>query len=199
MIAIAPMVEGYGEVESIRILIDRIWTSLGSEGWPQLLTPIRQPKSKLVQAEHLGKPVELAALKLKETGAAVRLILLLLDADDDCPGELGPELLGIMKAARSDLEVACCVANPEYETWFAASADTMAESLDLGGEAAPDSPEDLRLGKRWIARRIATGRYRETVDQPRLTARIDVDTCRRRSSSFDKLCREIERVARGNA
>jgi hypothetical protein len=35
--------------------------------------------------------------------------------------------------------------------------------------------------------------YAETVDQPRLTAAMDLQMCRERSKSFDKLCRELEK------
>ena len=42
----------------------------------------------------------------------------------------------------------------------------------------------------WVADRFK-GHYSETVDQPALTAKMDLDLCRERSPSFDKLCREL--------
>jgi Domain of unknown function (DUF4276) len=196
MIAFAPIVEGYGEVESIRLLIERVWRSLDCRGWPQVLHPIRQPKGRLVQAEHLERAVTLAALKLRGKGASRSVILLLLDADEDCPGQLGPRLLEVMRSVRPDFPSICCIVNVEYETWFVASAGSMGDLLDLGEVELPAEPEQSRLGKAWIAQRFAMGRYRETVDQPRLTARIDASSCRERSPSFDKLCRDIERIVR---
>jgi len=37
------------------------------------------------------------------------------------------------------------------------------------------------------------GRYAETIDQVRLTTAMDLNLCRSRSKSFDKLCRELEK------
>jgi predicted ATPase len=36
-------------------------------------------------------------------------------------------------------------------------------------------------------------KYSETIDQPAMTADMDLSLCRRRSPSFDKLCRELEK------
>ena len=66
MITVAPIVEGYGEVESLRILIERVWPTLGRSDWPTVLQPIRQPKGKLLQPKELERATNLAALKLGE-------------------------------------------------------------------------------------------------------------------------------------
>jgi len=82
-----------------------------------------------------------------------------------------------------------------FETWFAASASSMAGVNGLPSDlAVPDDPEGNRLGKSWIKDHYPRGRkYSETVDQPRFTAKIDLAGCRDRSPSFDKLCRELEK------
>lgn len=59
----------------------------------------------------------------------------------------------------------------------------------------PD-PKDLarqRCRKAWIEKRIKAPKYSETVDQPAMTAAMDLKLCRSRSPSFDKLCRELEK------
>lgn len=43
---------------------------------------------------------------------------------------------------------------------------------------------------------IRAARYSETADQPKLTHSMDLMMTRDRSPSFDKLCREIESLAR---
>jgi len=144
MITVAPIVEGYGEVESLRILIERVWPTLGRSDWPTVLQPIRQPKGKLLQPKELERATNLAALKLGGPPFGDKMILLIIDADDDCAAELGPSLLAQMAASRSDCVSACCIAVVEYETWFAASAESMTDLLDLGEAGAPGDPHVAR-------------------------------------------------------
>jgi hypothetical protein len=61
----------------------------------------------------------------------------------------------------------------------------------------PADPEQQRCGKGWIEHRFKGPKYSETVDQPRLTAAMDLHLCRQHSPSFDKLCRELEACMRG--
>lgn len=56
----------------------------------------------------------------------------------------------------------------------------------------PQDPESQRLGKGWIERRFKGVKYSERVDQPKMTAKLDLNMCRDNSPSFDKLCRELE-------
>jgi len=151
LISFAPIVEGHGEVESVRILIHRIWPTLNRSDWPQVLPPIRIPKGRLVQAEHLQRAVSLAAGKLRGSSTSLGVVTLFVDADQDCPGVLGPNLDRIMADARPDVARICCVVNIEYETWLVASAGSMSKLLNLEGEKIPENPEDARLGKSWIA------------------------------------------------
>ncbi|MCP3959324.1 MAG: DUF4276 family protein [bacterium] len=188
---IAPIVEGHGEQAAVRVLLTRIWNELLGGEHLDVLRPIRLPRSKLVQEKELGKAIDLAMLKLR---AAVPegmpgMILVLLDADEDKPCLLGPKLLGYALETRQDADVACVIANVEYETWFVAAAESLNQYLDIGD--IPDAPEDLRCRKGWIQKRFRGPKYSETVDQPALTAALDLALCRRRSPSFDKLCREL--------
>ena len=122
-----------------------------------------------------------------------KLILILLDADDDLPCELGPKVLQLAYSARSDHNISCVIANVEYETWFVAAADSLSQFLSLKeGESAPTDPESDRCGKGWIKTRFQGIKYSKTVDQPKLTAHMDLSMCRRRCPSFDKLCRDLE-------
>jgi hypothetical protein len=135
-----------------------------------------------------------AALKLAEVPDRP-LILILIDAEDDCQthGPLGPALLSRARAARGDIDVACVIANVMYETWFVAAAESLHEYLMLRpGEQVPPNPDAARLGKGWIKQRIRGGKYSETADQAALTSAMDLALCRTRSHSFDKLCRELE-------
>jgi hypothetical protein len=124
------------------------------------------------------------------------LVLILINAETSCPKAVAPSLFGWAKKARSDADIACVLPNPMFETWFAASAASLAGVNDLPEDLpVPDDPEGDCIGKSWVKSqlRIKSSRraYKETVDQPRFAARIDLTACRQNSASFDKLCREL--------
>jgi hypothetical protein len=138
----------------------------------------------------------LASAKLNDSRPPARheLILILFDADKECPRDIGPSTTALATTARKDKNIACVVANVEFETWFVAGAESLVEFLDLSRDADPPSdPETARHGKGWVEKRFKGVKYSETVDQPKLTAKLDLQLTRRRSPSFDKLCREVER------
>lgn len=160
----------------------------------EVLKPVRTSKLKLIQSAELARTVDLAVriLKTKPSVGDPELILILLDADHDLPCLLGPKLLDMARAGRSDIDIACVVVNVEYETWFIASAQSLGNYLDLSrDDHLPDDPENRRLGKAWIKRRFR--KYSETADQPAMTRVMDLAQCRLRSPSFDKLCRDLQR------
>lgn len=195
-LTVVPIVEGHGEVPSVRILLQRIWYELLQGEFIEVLQPIRQPRDRLTSNKEgaLEKALNLAAGKLRARSGLQQptLILILLDANTDVPCALAPSLLQTANDCRADQDIACVLPNVEYETWFVAAAASLGEHLDLSKDRAlPETPEDLRLGKAWIQQRFK-GRYSETVDQPKLTARMDLYGCRTQSPSFDKLCRELE-------
>ncbi len=192
---IVPIVEGHGETESIRILLTRIWIELFGNDAIDILRPIRHPSSRLTKVEYLRKAIELAARKLanEPDHEGQDLILILVDADDALPCQLGPELLTWAIETRGDIPIACVLPNKEFETWFVGSAHTLDEFLTIDERGIPDDPEVSRSGKAWIENRFSRGKYSSSIDQPRLTARIDLEACRDRCKSFDKLCRELER------
>lgn len=185
---IAPIVEGQGEVEAVPLLLRRLWSEMLGASGLEVLKPVRQPRLRLVQAEHLMRAVALALLKLGNDGG---LVLLLIDHDPalEPPCELAPALTRIVRRERSDADFACVLANPEYETWFAAAADSLVAAADLPG--LPSDVEAARMKKAWVRQHLRPT-YSPTVDQPALTGRMDLRLCRRRSPSFDKLCRELE-------
>jgi hypothetical protein len=190
---IAPIVEGHGENAAIRILLSRTWELLGGESI-DILRPIRHKRGQLAKQDKLSNAVQLAALKL--AGAAVNpmpsLIFVLVDADEDLPCELAPKLSAWAKAARSDVDVSCVVANIQYETWFVAAAESLQKYLELPADVSiPENPEQQRRGKHWIERYFRGVKYSETQDQPSMTAAMDLSLCQKRSPSFDKLCREL--------
>jgi hypothetical protein len=195
-IIIAPIVEGHGEDQAVRNLLQRVWTEVLGGEHAEIIKAIRVKRYSIVREEDLARAVDLACLKLDAAHnefADRLLILILLDADSDLPCVLGPELEAIAKRHRGDVDVTCVIANIAYETWFVASAESLAQHLNLNDVVIPADPEEDRAGKGWIKSHFADGKYSETVDQPRLTAQMDLIKCRDRSKSFDKLCRELSK------
>jgi hypothetical protein len=198
---VAPIVEGHGEVQAVRILLARIWCELLGGEHVDVLKPIRIPRSKLVQAAELQRAVSLAWSKLEGgvVAADPKMVLILLDADRDPACVLGPTLLLDARADRADADIACVLPNVEYETWFVAAAESLGGYFRMAPEeGVPENPERDHLGKGWVKGHFRGAKYSETLDQPRMTAAMDLGLCRRRSPSFAKLCRELERRL-GNA
>ena len=195
---VAAIVEGHGEVQAFPILLRRIWIEfLGGEYIDILTPPIRQPRDKLAKNKNdtLTRALQLAASKLKNSRSDLpdpELILVLIDADDDLPCVLGPEMLAFAESSRGDFVVSCVVANVDFETWFIASATSLSDFLD-DVASAPADPEASRVGKGWIKRKFKGPKYSETIDQAKMAARMDLARCRDRSKSFDKLYRELEK------
>jgi hypothetical protein len=201
-VVVCPIVEGHGEYNSARPLIQRIWAEVVGGSHAEVLRPIRVSRGKLVIDEELHKATELAVGKLVDHHLTdvPKLVLLLIDGEGEPACILGPRLLGIVRgSARSGVECTCVIANKMYETWFAAAAASLDSFLDLSGDPElPSDPERDGLGKAWIKQRIRAAKYSETVDQPAMTSVMDLRTCRQRSPSFDKLCRELERLHLGS-
>lgn len=136
-LTIASIVEGYGEVPALPKLLHRIAAELGV---PNLITstPMRIPRGKIMIAGGIERAVAAEALRVSEKGG----VLVLLDADDDCPAEYGPLLLARAKAARPDKQVSVVLANREFEAWFLAAAPSLAGQFGFPAEfPRPQSPK----------------------------------------------------------
>ena len=90
------IVEGFGEVEAVPLLVRRWFESRGLTA-PELPRPIRVPKNRLLAKGELERTVEQAARRAGPDGA----LLVLVDADDDCAAELGQSLRERATAAPS--------------------------------------------------------------------------------------------------
>ena len=198
-VVVAPIVEGDGEVPSLPILIRRIGQAYCPEILFDVLKPIRMPSSSLLKVDDpcLMRAVGIAQKKLTEhcESSVRKYVLILLDADGGCAAKLGPELKLRASEIASHLSIACVIAVDEYETWFVAAAESLTDYLDFEPGQVPSDPESRGAKKKWIEDRFRRGKYKETVDQPKFSAAMDLRLCRSRSPSFDKLCREIERMA----
>lgn len=189
---IYPIVEGHGEVAAVPILLRRIAAELLERQDVEVLRPHRLQRGRIVAAaQDLQKALQLARLKV--AGADKGIVLVLLDADDDCPADLAPALL--KKIRQPGFEASVVVAKREFEAWFLAAARSLRghpRVLDMA--EAPDGPESIRGAKEYLKSKILNEPvYSETVDQPSLVACLDLSEARA-SPSFDKLCRDMARL-----
>ena len=197
---LACIVEGHGDVASLPLLVRRIAEDSGHYN-VDVPTPIRCHKSKIVRPsetihkDELERAIKLAIYKLPspEHGA----VLILLDADDDCPAEIGPEIVRIAHEIRPDICAKVVIAKREYEAWFIAAMESLRGYRGIRADAiAPRDPESIADPKGYLNRYMPEGkRYSETLDQPALTSVFSFAQAER-CDSFRKLRRDLEEILR---
>lgn len=183
---IASIVEGEGEVAAVPVLLRRLGLERTLPVVVEAPEPVRVQRSKVVKAGELERAVELATYDL---GGEPGGVLVLLDAEDDCPADLGPSLLERARIARPDVPARVVLARYEYEAWFLAAAPSLAGRRRLRAHVeAPENPEAVRGAKEWLRRH---GSYRETLDQAALTAVMSLEQAAA-APSFQKLKRDFD-------
>lgn len=192
MTTIVCIVEGDGEVTAVPVLLRRIAESLGSYD-VVLPRPIRVHRDRFIRRDdEFSRTIQLAAAKAQ--GGAV---LVIVDADDDCPVALAADLSQRARAVREDLPIAVVIAQREFESWFLAAAPSLEGRRGLSGDLHPPPDCDaVRDAKGWLSRRIAGGRYHEVTDQPALSAVFDLVQAQLHSRSFRKLYKECAAILR---
>jgi len=118
---VAPIVEGHGEVQAIPILLQRVLSELGGNALLHINPALRvKAGSFLRDHDYFARYIELAARKAKANNGGS--VLILLDSEDECPAQLGPELSQRATSVRDDVPIVVALAYREYETWFLAAA-----------------------------------------------------------------------------
>lgn len=188
---VASVVEGHGEVESVRIILRRLAQEAGDYDltFPQ---PVRMPKGKIVKEGGIERAVELALTR----GPDVIGVVVLIDADDHCAATEGPSLLErVVRTTRNRVRCSVVIAVRELEAWFCGSAASLMGSGYLRPTAVPPlNPETIRDAKGWISDNKSSGTYVSTIDQPRLAAVFSLHDAEAQCSSFAKLRRDFVRV-----
>lgn len=184
------IIEGHGDSQAVPVLVRRIQQALRPDIQLNVVSPIRVPRHKIVKPYELERAVELAARQ----STPPRAILILVDADDDAPCTLGPELLQRAKAARSDVPIGVVLAKREFETWFLAAIESLSGRRGLPMDLQPIADVESISDAKGKLKSLAHGSlvYSPIPDQPALAATFDMNLARRRSDSFDKCWREME-------
>ena len=188
MPSIASIVEGDGDVAAVPGLLRRI---LGKRFGRY---DIQASKAKPAN----GKPNLLKKFEQFLRYAIIDscdAILVIVDADEQCPVEQAGKLAARAAALNLAVPVAIVYAKSEYETWFISNltdctGETIRDRLGISDtEHAPDNVEDIRGAKGWLNERMPGDRaYKETEDQGPLTYHIDLDLTHGKSRSFRRLC-----------
>ncbi len=188
---VAAIVEGDGEVVALPVLLRRMAAWRTPTAFADLLPPIRVRRDRFLNREdEFRRYLLLAAAKCGDQG----WILILLDADDDCPAESAIQMLERARACVPHRRVSVVLAKTEYEAWFIAAAQSLHGQrgfmFDPADAVDAEAPRDA---KGWIRARMTGGTYGETTDQPAFSARMDLQQAFDRSRSFRKLCGEWDR------
>ena len=176
---IVPIVEGRGDVKAVPILLRRVL----HERMGKYHVVIKKPKLAKGRPGLSTRFEEFLGHAKKTRGCAG--ILVLLDSDKDCPRELAAELALRARDSGVGIPIAVVCAKPEYENWFLASYE------DFTGDA-----EEFGGAKTWLTtHRIQPGMaYKETFDQPRFSATMDIEAVFLASRSFRRLCSALKEL-----
>ena len=189
-VAVAAIVEGHAEVESVPLLLRRIFAQLEKSDI-QVARPFRVKRNRVVKPGELERAIN----QTLRDRAGVSGVMVLIDSGDDCPAELGPELLDRARKV-AQLPVAVVLANREFECWFLGSKESLRGVSGIQENATtPLNPENIRGAKEHLTRNMTRGRrYLEVDDQATFADKFDLNEARRCCASFDKCFREAERL-----
>lgn len=182
------IVEGQGDEEALPVLARKLLHERNS--YPVIATH-RVKRNKVVKPGELEKAVEFASLSPDCSG-----ILVVLDADEDCPATTGPTLAARAIAAATHKTVGLVLANTEFEAWAVAGIEGLRGRRGVELDAACNGDPDAIPSPKGALERMMNGRsYLETDDQAAFAQLLDHSLARTRSRSFRKFERELLRVA----
>ncbi len=193
MMSVIAIVEGHGEVQALPVLLRRLQNWRAPQVSTHVLPPIRVHRDRFLnRSGEFDRVLALAAAKCGDDG----WILIPLDADDDCPAELGKDVLARAQERVPHRRVSVVLANREYEAWFIAAAASLNGHRGFATNADDDvaDAEGPRDAKGWMRARMSSGVYGETTDQAAFSATMDLQQAFDRSRSFRKLCKEWQRA-----
>ncbi|MGD1277530.1 MAG: DUF4276 family protein [Tepidisphaeraceae bacterium] len=190
---IQPIVEGHGEVAAVPVLVRRLRDEAGTFDL-DVNRPIRRKRSEFVNEQAVRKAVRLALLQ-----ADCAAILMIFDADDDCPKDLAPKVEAWAKAEAGTVPCALVMANREYEAWFLATVESLRGQSGVRNDATSHpEPESPRDAKGELEQRMHVGlSYAAMADQPAMTAKFDMTTAYARCRSFRRMVKAFGEIARG--
>lgn len=196
---VAPIVEGDCEVKCLPVLLHRIWTELLGQPSLLVLNPSRTKRQLVadIPKGELQRKLDESSVRLKQKlGTDSRgAILLLLDADNDCPVHVAAKLRTAAQL-RPGFSFICVIAKRMFENWIVAGASSLCGVSSLPDDLElPPNPESCN-GAGWldgqIRRTNPARKYDKIVDSVTFVRQMNLDDARQMSPSFDKLCRDLK-------
>jgi hypothetical protein len=184
------IVEGHGEAEGAPTLIRHIARFFSFHS--SIKFEVRRvPKSQIIQPGVLERAVEALTRQIGRN----QPLLVLLDADDDCPKDLAEHLRARCQAEHADVRISIVLAKREYEAWFLAAARSLAGQRGLAEQLEPPiDPESVKGAKEWLTARMAVDQsYSPTRHQSAYSDLISLSEARK-ARSFRKLEKELGRL-----
>ena len=193
--SIIAIVEGHGEENAVPALLRRIlWERLGIYDIVIGESKVTKSKGKLIR--------ELEGFIGHAMKDGCSAILVLLDADEECPVELASRLARRAATLNAPVPIAIVCSKSEYETWFICSlsdseGDGIRRNLGLQSSAVcPENAESIRDAKGWLTGHMPRNRrYSPRTDQDDLTHHIAINLAHEKSRSFRRLCRAVRELA----
>lgn len=188
MTRVASIVEGHGEVQALPVLLRRFNAWLPGGPYVDPLPPIRVSRDRFLNKEDdFRSKLMLAAARSGMDG----WVLIVLDADDDCPAQLAHDILGRARRYVGDRKLSVVLAKREFEAWFIAAAHSLDgyRRFEMREDRLMDA-ERPRDAKGWMREHMSGDTYREVLDQPAFASRFDLQQAFDNSRSFRKLCKE---------
>lgn len=198
------IVEGETEADCIHGLVERVWREmLERTDCPIFLPAFRSKRDQILAPDGivLGRTIEKAFLKLQQRRRndpeSRSMVLVMIDAEDDCPATLSPWILSIAKSARSDANVVCVMPKRSIENWIVAGANSLSGMNGLPTNLSSSENVEECSGVAWVQRQLKSRNqsrgYKKTQDAKIFFQSIDLADCHKNSRSFQKLCSELKK------
>lgn len=180
---IQPLVEGFGEVDALPVLLRRLQAAAQQYGF-QIVRPLRRKRSELTTEGAVRRSIRLALGTPDCAG-----IIILFDSNDEPACIIGPNVQRWAQAEAGVIPCEVVAATCEYEAWFISAVESLRGARGISSLAiSHPTPETVRNAKGVLQACMAPGSfYSPTVDQAALTARVDLAEVHRRCRSFRKM------------
>lgn len=188
--SIVPIVEGHAEVYSMPVLMRRLlgeWSKYQLE----IGNPVRVPRYQVIKQGELERRVAMAMQRPN-----CRSVVVILDADDDCPKDLAPKLLERAKNVAQNTLVSVVLPKSEMESWFVGSIESLRGVRGISDTAcSAREPEGIRDAKGFLTKAMQEQRtYVEVDDQPAFAAQFDINQAFNSCRSFKKFYNDFRRI-----
>ena len=187
---IVPIVEGYAEVDSVPVLMRRLLDEWGKHQL-EIGKPVRVRRYQVIKQGELERRVTMAMQRPN-----CRAVVVILDADDDCPKDFAPELLKRAEQVAQNTLVSVILPKSELESWFVGSIESLRGVRGISDTAcSPPDPEAIRDAKGYLTKAMhGQSTYVEVDDQPAFAERFDLTQAYTSCRSFKKFYSDFRRI-----